>query len=63
MLDNFIHGDWGNKFENLSTVFSVTSLGAIVMGTFFGLIREYRLSNRREPNRSQLCASPREADT
>ena len=38
MLDNFIHGDWGNKFENLSTVFSVTSLGAIVMGTFFGLI-------------------------
>lgn len=38
MLDNFVNGDWGDKFENLSTVFSVTSLGAIVMGTFFGLI-------------------------
>ena len=38
MLDNFIHGAWGNKFENLSTVFGVTSLGAIIMGTFFGLI-------------------------
>lgn len=38
MLDNFINGEWGDKFENLSVVFSVTSLGAIVMGTFFGLV-------------------------
>ncbi len=38
MLDNFVNGAWGDKFENLSTVFGVTSLGAIVMGTFFGLI-------------------------
>lgn len=38
MLDNFINGEWGDKFETLSTVFSVTSLGAIVMGTFFGLV-------------------------
>lgn len=38
MLDKFIHGAWGEKFEHLSIVFAVTSLGAIVMGTFFGLI-------------------------
>jgi hypothetical protein len=38
LLDNFIHGAWGNKFDHLSTVFGVTSLGAIVMGVFFGLI-------------------------
>ncbi len=41
MLDNFIHGDWGNRFESLSTVFSVTSLGAIVLGVFFGLIGSF----------------------
>jgi len=38
LLDNFIHGAWGDKFDHLSTVFAVTSLGAIVMGIFFGLI-------------------------
>lgn len=38
LLDNFIHGAWGEKFDHISTVFGVTSLGAIVMGTFFGLI-------------------------
>lgn len=38
MLDNFIHGDWGDKFDQLVVVFGVTSLGAIVMGLFFGLI-------------------------
>lgn len=38
MLENFIHGAWGEKFDHISTVFGVTSLGAIVMGIFFGLI-------------------------
>jgi len=38
MLHNFLHGEWGDKFEHLSTVFGVTSLGAIVMGVFFGLV-------------------------
>jgi len=38
MLDNFVHGDWGDKFDQLLMVFGVTSLGAIVMGLFFGLI-------------------------
>ena len=41
LLDNFIHAAWGAKFENLATVFSVTSLGAIVMGIFFGLIASF----------------------
>ncbi|MDQ8194708.1 DUF2062 domain-containing protein [Coraliomargarita sp. SDUM461004] len=38
LLDNFIHGAWGNKFDNIAMVFGVTNLGALVMGTFFGLI-------------------------
>ena len=38
LLDSFIHAAWSAKFDNLATVFSVTSLGAIVMGIFFGLI-------------------------
>jgi uncharacterized protein (DUF2062 family) len=41
LLDNFIHGTWGTKFDNLATVYSVTSLGAIVMGIFFGLIASF----------------------
>ncbi|MFT5836532.1 MAG: hypothetical protein ACI9ZV_000025 [Candidatus Azotimanducaceae bacterium] len=41
MLDSFIHGAWGDKFDHISTVFGVTSLGAIVMGTFFGLIGSF----------------------
>lgn len=38
LLDNFIHGAWGEKFDNLATVFGVTNVGAIVIGTFFGLL-------------------------
>lgn len=38
MLENFIHGAWGDKFDRIATVFGVTSLGAIIMGTIFGLI-------------------------
>lgn len=41
MLDNFAEGDWGNKFDLISTVFGVTTLGAIIMGTFFGLIASF----------------------
>ena len=41
LLDNFIHAAWGAKFDVLATVFSVTSLGAIVMGIFFGLIASF----------------------
>ena len=41
LLDNFIHAAWGAKLVNLATVYSVTSLGAIVMGIFFGLIASF----------------------
>jgi uncharacterized protein (DUF2062 family) len=49
LLDNFIHGAWGNKFDNLAAVFGVTNLGAIVMGTFFGILGSlaYRLIANR----------------
>ncbi|NBB78403.1 MAG: DUF2062 domain-containing protein [Verrucomicrobia bacterium] len=38
LLDNFIHGAWGEKFTQLFIVFSVTSLGALILGSFFGLL-------------------------
>jgi len=38
LLYNFTHGLWGENIDRLLTVFGVTSLGAIIMGTFFGLI-------------------------
>ncbi len=38
LLDNFASGEWGSNLERLMTVFGVTSLGSIIMGTFFGLI-------------------------
>ncbi|PXA03314.1 DUF2062 domain-containing protein [Coraliomargarita sinensis] len=38
LLFNFTHGHWGEKMDRLLTVFGVTSLGSIIMGTFFGLI-------------------------
>ncbi|TVP80629.1 MAG: DUF2062 domain-containing protein [Puniceicoccaceae bacterium] len=49
LLDNFIHGAWGDRFSQLFTVFSVTSLGALVMGIFFGVIGSitYRIVAQR----------------
>jgi uncharacterized protein (DUF2062 family) len=49
LLDNFIHGAWGEKFSQLFIVFSVTSLGALILGTFFGLIGSvlYRIVSNR----------------
>ncbi len=38
LTENFITGDWGSNFDRLITVFSVTSLGGLILGTFFGLI-------------------------
>lgn len=38
LLYNFTHGNWSGNMERLLSVFGVTSLGAIIMGTFFGLI-------------------------
>lgn len=41
MLENLIHGSWGEKFHQLMIVFGVTNLGAIIMGIFFGLIASF----------------------
>lgn len=38
LLYNFTHGNWGDNMDRLLSVFGVTSLGAIIMGTFFGLV-------------------------
>lgn len=41
MLDNFTHGQWGDNLHTVAIVFGVTSLGAIIMGIFFGLISSF----------------------
>jgi uncharacterized protein (DUF2062 family) len=38
LLYNFTHGHWGENINRLLTVFGLTSLGSLIMGTFFGLI-------------------------
>ncbi|MGB0743607.1 MAG: DUF2062 domain-containing protein [Opitutales bacterium] len=49
LLYNFTHGQWGENVDRLLSVFGVTSVGSIVMGTFFGLIGSfsYRIVARR----------------
>lgn len=49
LLDNFIHGAWGERFNQLFVVFSVTSLGSLVMGVFFGAVGSiaYRVIAKR----------------
>ncbi len=49
ILGHFINWRWGENFERIISVFGVTCLGAIVMGTFFGLIGSfsYRIVARR----------------
>jgi uncharacterized protein len=41
MLDHFMSGHWESHLERLFSVFGVTCLGAMIMGTFFGLIVSY----------------------
>jgi uncharacterized protein (DUF2062 family) len=49
LLYNFTHAQWGENINRLFTVFGVTALGSIIMGTFFGLIGAfiYRMVARR----------------
>lgn len=56
MLDQFFQGNWGGNFERLISVFGVTSLGALVMGSFFGLIGgfAYRIVARRSADSYHL---------
>lgn len=40
-IQNFTSGEWGDNFESLITVFGITSLGALIVGTFFGVISSF----------------------
>lgn len=52
MLDNFAQADWGTNLDRMSTVFGVTSLGALIIGIFVGLILSvtYRIVAARTAN-------------
>ncbi len=56
VLDQLFSGDWGDNFHMLITVFGVTCLGAVVMGTFFGVVGafSYRIVARRTSASYQL---------
>jgi hypothetical protein len=41
MLENFTSGQWGTHLDRLMTVFGITTLGSIIMGSFIGLIASY----------------------
>ena len=49
LLDNFATGAWGENMERLLSAFAVTSLGAIIIGTFIGLVASvtYRIVAKR----------------
>jgi uncharacterized protein (DUF2062 family) len=55
-LIQFITGNWSENFERMISVFGITSLGAIVMGLFFGLVGSvaYRIVARRTAASYQL---------
>jgi uncharacterized protein (DUF2062 family) len=38
LINNFFSGNWGNNLDTLLSVFSITSLGGIIIGTFVGVI-------------------------
>lgn len=38
LLTNFMQGNWNENLDRLLSVFGVTSFGAIIMGTFFGMV-------------------------
>lgn len=56
LLDNFAHGEWGTNLDRLWTVFGVTSLGAIIIGTFFSILLSviYRIVAARTANSYQV---------
>jgi uncharacterized protein (DUF2062 family) len=38
LINNFFSGNWGNNLDTLLSVFAITSLGGIIIGTFIGVI-------------------------
>ncbi|MGB0257507.1 MAG: DUF2062 domain-containing protein [Coraliomargarita sp.] len=49
IIDNFNSGEWGSNIDRMLTVFGLTSLGAIIIGIFFGVILSftYRIAAKR----------------
>jgi hypothetical protein len=41
LIQSFTSWEWGDNFESLITVFGITSLGALIVGTFFGVISSF----------------------
>lgn len=59
MLENFILWQWDSQLHRLLSVFGVTCLGAIIMGTCFGLIAScvYRFMAKRTVASYRLITS------
>ena len=38
LIQNFFTGNWGNNLDTLLSVFSVTTLGGVIIGTFLGAV-------------------------
>jgi len=59
MLDYFTSGQWESQLDRLLSVFGVTCLGAIIMGTCFGLIAScvYRFMAKRTVASYRLITS------
>lgn len=38
LIHNFFTGNWGNNLDTLLSVFSVTTLGGVIIGTFLGAV-------------------------
>ncbi len=49
IIDNFNSAEWGSNIDRMLTVFGLTSLGAIIIGIFFGVIMSfsYRIAAQR----------------
>lgn len=49
LIDNFNSGDWGTNIDRILSVFGTTSLGAVIIGTFFGVVSSmlYRIVSKR----------------
>jgi uncharacterized protein len=59
ILKNFIDGAWGSNFDIIAPVFGITSLGALIVGSFAGLAGSmaYRLIARRTAGSYALLRS------
>ena len=49
LIDNFNAGEWGSNVDRILSVFGLTSLGAVIIGTFLGVISSmiYRIVSKR----------------